>query len=294
MLVYDHHIMQTNRKIIVVAGPTASGKSDFAVELARKIDGEIISADSRQIYKGLDIGTGKITKEEMKGIPHHVLDIAEPGTPFSVAEYARLAKPILEDILSRGKTPIICGGTGQYIDALIYDQEPPKVPPNKTLREELEKKTEDELFAELAYKDPYRADTIDRYNKVRLVRALEIAHELGHVPPLAEPKLAYETEFYLMNPAREALRKRIENRLEKRLAAGMADEVKWLMAQGCSSDAMKRFGLEYVTIGKYLEGALPEDKMKEELITKSMQYAKRQETWNKKYLPIAKIIKVAA
>jgi tRNA dimethylallyltransferase len=284
--------MNESRKIIVVAGPTASGKSDFAVELALKQNGEIISADSRQVYKGLDIGTGKITGEEMKGVPHHMLDVANVGDEFSVAEYARRAKPILEDIFSRGKTPIICGGTGQYIDALIYDVTLPAVSPNQTLREELEKKDVDELYHELAAKDPYRADDVDRYNKVRLIRALEIVYELGFVPPLHIPKLLHETELYLMSPTRELLRTRIEKRLEKRLTMGMIDEVKKVQRKGFTANEMKRFGLEYEIIGKYLEGTLSEDEMKQEIITKSMQYAKRQETWNKKYLPIAKVIDV--
>lgn len=284
--------MGKSKRIIVVVGPTASGKSDFAVDLALKKNGEIISADSRQVYKGLDIGTGKITKEEMKDVPHHMLDVASIYDDFSVAEYARLARPILEDILSRGKTPIICGGTGQYIDALIYDMEVPSVPPNKKLREELEKKNVDELYAELLVKDPKRASEIDKHNKVRLVRALEIAYALGSVPPLSEPELIYDTEFYLLSPTREILRERIGKRLEKRLAQGMIDEVKWLMEKGYNSDTMKRFGLEYEIIGKFLEGTITEEDMRQEIVTKSMQYAKRQDTWNKRYLPFAKIIEV--
>lgn len=284
--------MSDKQKIIVVAGPTASGKSDFAVQLALERNGEIISADSRQVYKGLDVGTGKITQEEMKGVPHYMLDVVDVGQEFSVAEYARTAKPILEDILTRGKIPIICGGTGQYIDALIYDVELPTVPPNQKLREELEKKSIDELYTELAEKDPYRADTVDRYNKVRLIRALEIVHDLGHVPELKEPELLYDIELYLMHPTREVLRTRVEKRLEKRLSIGMVDEVKSVMKQGYTSEQMKRFGLEYEIIGKYLEGKLNEQEMNTELINKTMQYAKRQDTWNKKYLPFAKLVEV--
>ena len=280
------------RKVIVVAGPTASGKSDFSVELAIKNNGEIISADSRQVYKGLDIGTGKITQSEMKGVPHHMLDIVNINDEFSVATFKALATPILQDILARNRTPIICGGTGQYIDALIYDTETPNVGPNHELRKVLESKNEDELFADLAEKDPYRADTVDRYNKVRLIRALEIVDELGFVPPLHTPTLLYETEFYLMSPSRELLRTRIEERLKKRLDVGMIEEVKNIHEQGFDSEKMKRFGLEYESIAKYLEGKLTEEEMKQDIITKSMQYVKRQETWNKKYLPIAKLIEV--
>lgn len=284
--------MKQNPHIIVVAGPTASGKSDFAVDLALKRNGEIISADSRQVYAGLDIGTGKITQPEMKGIPHHMLDIVNINDEFSVATFKALATPILLDILARNKTPIICGGTGQYIDALIYDVETPKVGPNHELRKVLEAKNEDELFAELAEKDPYRADTVDRYNKVRLIRALEIVYELGFVPPLHTPTLLYETEFYLMSPSRELLRTRIEKRLEKRLATGMIEEVKKIHEQGFDSEKMKRFGLEYESIAKHLEGKITKEEMKQDIITKSMQYVKRQETWNKKYLSFAQIVEV--
>jgi tRNA dimethylallyltransferase len=284
--------MNENRTIIVVAGPTASGKSDFAVELALKNNGEIISADSRQVYKGLDIGTGKITHEEMKGIPHYMLDVVNVGDEFSVSEYAKRAKPILEDIFERGKTPIICGGTGQYIDALIYDVALPAVAPNETLRQQLEKKDVDELYHELAAKDPYRADAVDRYNKVRLIRALEIVHELGYVPPLHEPKLVYKTEFYLMNPSRELVRERIKKRLLARLQNGMLDECKKLLEQGVTHEELEKLGLEYRYMSRHIRGEISYEEMIEELKNKICQYAKRQDTWNKKYVPIAKLVDV--
>ncbi len=275
--------MKQNRSVIVVAGATASGKSDFAVELALKMNGEVISADSRQVYKGLDIGTGKITEEEMKGVPHHMLSVYEVGQEVSVARFARDANPIIDDIFSRGKTPIICGGTGQYIDALIFNSVLPKVAPNEKLRKELETKTTASLFEELTTLDPERAKNIDSHNRVRLIRALEIVATTGKVPTLSTPKLLYDTTIYLLKPARDVLRVRITKRLEKRLALGMLDEVKHIMSKSFQSKDMKKFGLEYVTLGRHLEGMLSEEEMKEELITKSMQYAKRQETWNKKY-----------
>ena len=177
-------------EVVVIIGPTASGKSDFAVEYALSHNGEIISADSRQLYRGLDIGTGKITREEMKGIPHHMLDVCDIGEKFSVAEYVRLALPILEDIRARGKTTIICGGTGHYVDALIYKDTFPQIPPNETLRKELEGKTTEELFEELTSCDPDRAKTIDKHNRVRLIRALEIVTSTGKpIPPLTPPIL---------------------------------------------------------------------------------------------------------
>ena len=286
------------QQILVVAGPTASGKSDFAVELARKHNGEIISADSRQIYKGLDIGTGKITKIEMMGIPHHMLDICNTEDIFSVAEYKRLALPILEDILARGKTPIVCGGTGQYIDALIFDQELPQVQPDAKLRERLEKVSTVELTAKLKALDPIRLASIDIYNRPRLIRALEIIEKLGYVPPQKVQKLRYNTTLYLMDITRELLRKRITQRLEKRLQGNMIEEVVVLYKKLQSIHGKKaslltrKFGLEYVTISKNINNEITLEKMKEEIIIKSMQYAKRQQTWNKKYLPFAKIIEI--
>lgn len=283
--------MMKKQEIIVVVGPTASGKSDFAVTLAKEINGEIISADSRQTYKGLDIGTGKITKKEMCGVPHHMLDVCNLNDTFSVAEYKRLALPILNDIISRGKIPIICGGTGQYIDSLIFDTSFPQVAPNKKLREKLEQKNTEELYGLLFKKDPRRAQEIDTHNRVRIIRALEIIESLGKVPSQKIPQLIYKTTIYLLAPTREQIRERITMRLHKRLKLGMVEEVKNTIQQGHSSEAMKKFGLEYVAIAKYLEGKITDKEMQQEIITKSMQYAKRQDTWNKKYLSEAKLIK---
>ncbi len=289
----SHELLTMNSlpSLVVIAGPTASGKSDFAVGYALTHNGEIISADSRQVYKGLDIGTGKIRKDEMKGVKHYMLDVYDIGEEVSVARFARDAAPIIQDILSRGKTPIICGGTGQYIDALIYTTSIPEVKPNKQLRDELEKKSTEELFEILQKKDRERAETIDSHNRVRLIRALEIIESLGKVPTHNTPVLLYPTTMYLLSPTRTILKERITTRLEKRLREGMIDEVRSVMKKGYTSNDMKKFGLEYVTIGKYLEGILTDEEMKKELITKSMQYAKRQETWNKKYQSFA--IKIA-
>jgi tRNA dimethylallyltransferase len=284
--------MNETPEVIVVIGPTASGKSDFAVELALKHKGEIISADSRQVYKNLDIGTGKITKEEMRGVKHHMLSVYGLDEAISVVRFREDALPIIDSIISRNKTPIICGGTGQYVDALIYETSIPNVKPNKTLRETLEKKTTEELVTLLGDKDKARLETIDIHNRVRLIRALEIINSLGQVPPQETLRLRYPTTVYLLTPSRDILRTRITRRLEKRLTEGMTDEVKTIMAKGYTSEMMKKFGLEYVTIGKYLEGTVTLEAMKEELITKSMQYAKRQQTWNKKYESLAEILDV--
>ncbi len=269
--------------IIVVIGPTASGKSDFAVDLALQHNGEIISADSRQVYKGLDIGTGKITQQEMKGIPHHMIDVCDVADVFSVARYKKIASPLIDEILARGKTPIICGGTGQYIDALIFTNTFAEVPPNSKLRAELEKKSTQELFNELLTRDKHRAEDIDHNNRVRLIRALEIIDTLGVVPRLTHPILRYNVTMYIMSPTKEQLRMRIHTRLEKRLESNMLDEARALRSRAIPDTRMTSLGLEYAWMNMYLKNEITYEVMKEKLFTAIWRYAKRQITWNKKY-----------
>src|SRR3989344_8669425 len=185
--------MIPNSKVVVILGPTATGKSALAVKLAKKLarhkwggfnGAEIISADSRQIYKGLDIGTGKITEKEMAGVPHHLLDVVTPKRRFTVVEYQTLAREKIAEIFSRGHLPIICGGTGFYISALVDGTVLPDVPPNPKLRAHLKKETSETLFNMLLKLDPRRAKTIDPKNSRRLIRAIEIVKALGKVPPL--------------------------------------------------------------------------------------------------------------
>ncbi len=279
------------KEIIVVIGPTASGKSDFTVNLALKENGEIISADSRQVFKGLDIGTGKITKEEMKGIKHHMLDVYDFNEEVSVVRFVREASTIIEDIFFRGKIPIICGGTGQYINALIFDESFPPVKPNKNLREELEKLNEEELVARLLALYPKRLSNIDTKNRRRLIRAIEIAETLGYVPEQEELKLKYKTKIYLMEKTREELRERIKIRLDKRLEQGMLDEGKKVFEMNLNDIEINRLGIEYVAMNKYFKNEITLPEMKQEIITKSCQYAKRQQTWNKKFYRDVEFIK---
>ncbi len=173
-------------RIIVIVGPTANGKSDLAVRIAKKVNGEVISADSRQVYKGLDIGTGKITKREMQGVAHHLLDVADPKKQFTVSDYVKSTNGLIRQIVNSGKTPIVCGGTGFYIDALLGDKQVPEVPPNLKLRKELENKSTEELFKILEKLDKRRAKEIDAKNPRRLIRAIEICKALGKVPPLRQ------------------------------------------------------------------------------------------------------------
>lgn len=300
------------RKIIVILGPTASGKSDLSVDLAIwlgskpisknfKIAGaEIISADSRQVYKGMDIGTGKVPKDKLKikrqkaklqdkiknsyfhrGIRHHLLDIASPRTKFDVARYKSLAEKAIEDILSRNKIPIICGGTGFYIQAIVDDIIFPEVKPNTTLRKKLEKEPLGKLLTTLKKLDSSRFKTIDRKNKRRVIRAIEITKALGKVPLIkSAPK--YQSLQIGINKSREDLQKLIEKRLLKRLSQGMIKEVKKLRADGVSWKKLIEFGLEYRYIALYLQDKMPKQEMTEQLNTAIRQYAKRQMTWFKR------------
>ncbi len=269
-------------KIIVVCGPTATGKSDKAVEIALAQSGEIISADSRQVYKGLDIGSGKITKEEMKNVPHYLIDVADPREIFSVEDFVRQGQEAITQILNKGKLPIICGGTGYYIDALVYNIHFPEVPPNEFLRKELERYSLEQLQERLEQLDPDRYETIDIKNPVRLIRAIEIAETLGKVP-LLERNSLYEIEWVYLDFSDEVLKERIYKRLINRLENGMLEEARRLHEQGLSFERMKQLGLEYRYEAMHLLGEISYEEMIEQLNTKIWQFAKRQRTWFRKY-----------
>jgi len=286
-------------KILVILGPTASGKSDLAVKLAKKFNGEIISADSRQVYKGLDIGSGKVPRDRItnsklltadysyKDVPHHLLDVASPKRVFTASQYQKLGQKAIKDILKRDKLPIICGGTGLYIDSLIYDLKFPEVPPQKELRKKLEKESAKTLFKKLEKLDPGRAKTIDRFNKRRLIRALEIVlttkkpiPELGvmtyhNTPPYDVLKIGIKKEP-------EELKKLIHKRLVKRLAQGMIKEVESLRKNGLSWKRLDDLGLEYRYISRFLRGLISKKEMSELIEKESWRYAKRQMTWFKR------------
>ena len=265
-------------KILVVLGPTATGKSDLAVELALKYKGEVISADSRQVYKGMDLGTGKITKREMKGVPHYLLDVASPKSVFTVIKFQAQAQKIIADILRRGKLPIICGGTGFYIDAVVNNIVLPNVPPNPALRKKLERKTAEALFAMLKKLDPARAKTIDSHNKVRLVRAIEIAQSLGAVPKVKTSQI-YDPLLIGLDIPDLALKERIRARLLRRLDSGMLAEVARLHRQGVSYRRLEKFGLEYRNCALLLQKKITREQLIQNLEREIWQYVKRQRTW---------------
>ena len=270
-------------KIIVILGQTATGKSDFAVEVAKKINGEIISADSRQVYKGMDLGTGKVTKKEMGGIPHFMLDVISPkNKTFSASQFQKMANKKIKEILDKKNIPIVCGGTGYYIDSLINSLPFPEVLPNKKLRRELETKDATELFGILKKIDKNRAKNIDAKNKVRLIRAIEIAQELGQVPKLKKTKKEFETiKIGLAFPDNE-LKRRIYERLIKRIKKGMIKEVEKLHESGVSWKKLESFGLEYRYVSFYLQKKMTKEEMIEKLFSAIWHFAKRQKTWWKK------------
>jgi tRNA dimethylallyltransferase len=268
-------------KIVVILGPTATGKSDLAVELARKYNGEIISADSRQVYKGLDIGSGKITLIEMKGIAHYLLDIADPKKTYSVEKFTKDGKEAIDKIIKKGKLPVICGGTGFYIDSLIFNEQFPAVKPNTKLRKDLAKKTPESLMKIISKLDPRRAKELDPRNKVRIIRAIEIAKTLGKVPRVKR-KHAYETLYIGLTTSREKLRERIHLRLLKRIDAGMIEEVKMLRENGLSWRRLHELGLEYRYVALYLRHKLTKEQMLEQLENEIVKFSKRQMTWFKR------------
>ncbi len=267
--------------VIAIIGPTASGKSKMAVELAQAIRGEVISADSRQVYRGLNLGTGKISKREMLGIPHHMLDIASPLEQFSVAQYVPMAEDAIRDTIVRSHVPIVCGGTGQYVDALLRRSPIPAVPPQAELRAELEPKSAEELFAVLQQIDPERAKTIDPKNRRRLIRAIEIVRVTGKpVPTLAPaPKEPFDVLWLGVESDPKELRTTIRKRLEERIQQGLVREVTLLHDRGMSWERMEDLGLEYRYTARHLQGRLGRDEYVKQLTDAICQYARRQRTW---------------
>ena len=258
------------KKVIVVLGQTATGKSDLAVKIAKQVNGEIISADSRQVYKNLNIGTGKISKKEMQGIPHHLLDVANVKNKFTVSECQKLAEKKIKEIISKNKIPIICGGTGFYIDAITKGTIFPEVPPNYPLRKKLAFVSDRVLLLKLQKLDPERAKTIDSKNKHRLIRAIEIAKALGKVPKIIEGSPQYKfIKIGLFLPT-EKLRKKIEKRVKKMFWMGLLNEIKKLKRAGISQKRLQELGFEY-------NNPTPEKVIKE-----TIKYAKRQMTWFKR------------
>ena len=269
-------------KLVVILGPTASGKSALAVRLAKKFSGEIISADSRQIYKGLDIGTGKITKRDMRGITHYCLDLVSPKRNFSVAEFVKSANVAIRQITSRGKTAILVGGTGLYIDAVARGIIFPEVPPNPKLRKYLSRKSTTELFRMLKSRDPERATAIDHQNPRRLIRALEIIEATDKPIPSAQKKKPYRTIFIGIQRSTKEIHKRIRSAIRRRIKRGLIKETTKLLKLGISAKRLGELGLDYPFAILVLNGSMPRRALTKKLEEANWNYAKRQMTWFRK------------
>jgi len=268
--------------IIAVAGPTASGKSALAIELAKRRNGEVISVDSRQVYRTLDIGTEKITCEEMQGIPHHLIDIRDPDDSYSAGDFVSDATRLIADMTARGKVPILAGGTHFYFDALLYGL-PSNTEINESLREELSALPTDELVRRIRTTDPRRAERLDPNNRRRLVRALEIVAEHGHVPERDARNPQYEVEWHILNPERDELRARIRTRLGKALENGLIDETRQLQLR-VGDERLNEFGLEYRIVGEYLRGERSEESLLPTLSARVWHYARHQKAWLRKLM----------
>lgn len=267
--------------VIVVLGPTAVGKTSLSIELAKQVNGEIVSADSRQVYKGLDIGSGKVTPEEMQGVPHHLLDVANPKDVYTAADFVKEGREAIADILGRGKVPIIVGGTGFYIDALVGHTALADVPPNEELRNKLHNLSLEELQTKLEELDPDTLDRMDSENPVRLMRGIEIATALGKVElKVSEP--VYDVFWIGLTLPMEDIKEKIQARLLARLDQGMLEEAKKLHREGLSFERMEELGLEYRYMARHLQNKITYDGMVETIQKESEKYVKRQMTWFKR------------
>lgn len=272
--------MKKKSKVIAIASPTATGKSKLAVELAHKINGEIVSADSRLVYKGFEIAVAKPTAEEMEGIPHYLIDVVEPEFDYSVANYVDDATIAIEAILSRGKTPIVVGGTGLYFRVLLEGYDIPRVAPNYDLRKELNELSVDELSNRLIKSDKNYVNTIKEPEKRKLVRAIEVCETLGK--PLSElslqKELPYDVEWIGINMPREEIYDRINKRVDKMVELGIVEETKQLLEKhGRIPNFTETIG--YREILPYLDGEYTLERAVELIKQHSRNYAKRQLTW---------------
>ncbi len=277
-------------KVLVVFGPTASGKSSVAIELAKLLNGEVISADSMQIYRDMDIGTAKVTTPEMQGIPHHLINVVDANQKFSVADFKKLAVEAISDILSRGKLPIICGGTGLYIDALIknisFEEEPEESELRKSLFAEHKAKGNALMHSRLAKLDPDSAAAIHENNTKRVIRALEVTIQSG-IPFSLQKERAIsnppEFDFRMFGLAheREVLYERINFRVDLMFQQGLVEEAKQFMNSHPAATSAQAIG--YKELATYFSGAQTLDEATEKIKMETRRYAKRQITWMKRY-----------
>ena len=263
-------------KLIVIEGTNASGKSGLGVELARRYHGEIVSADSRQVFRKLDLGSGKITREEMQGVPHHLIDVCDPGNFFSMADFQKLAYQAIDGILARGNTPFLVGGTGLYVDAVADGYVLSNHMPDLAYRAQLETYSTEALYQMLLEKLPNT--DVEKRNRNRVMRILEKLHDGDDVTPSKQPR--YQVLRLGVTWDRETLRKRIDERLQRRMEDGMVQEVRDVLDSGVSQEFMIKLGLEYKFITQYLNGQFASEKEMTDLLSTAIkQFAKRQMTW---------------
>ena len=279
------------KPLIVLTGPTAVGKTALSIQLARRIGGEIISADSMQVYRHMDIGTAKIRLEEMDGVPHHLIDILEPTEDFNVVRFQALARAAAEDIYSRGKIPIVAGGTGFYIQALLNDIDFTQIDENTQFREEMERLAAEQgaevLHERLRAVDPESAEAIHANNVKRVIRALEYYEQTGekisaHNEAERAKTSPYHFFYYVLNTDRTVLYERIEKRIDEMMEEGLVEEVRQLQAMGCRRDSVAMQGLGYKEILDYLDGACTLEDAIYKIKRDTRHFAKRQITWFKR------------
>lgn len=267
-------------KIVVIVGPTASGKSALAVEIAKRFGGEVVSADARQVYRGLDVGTAKITRREMRGVRHHLIDVASPRQHFSVAAFVRLADAAIADIARRGKLPIVAGGTGLYVDALLRRVNIPDVPPDAALRRTLAKRSPKALFAALKRLDPKRARSIEADNPRRLIRAIEIAKALGKVPSPRRRACPYDAILIGIALPSSVLEQRIRQRAARLKnevrRSRLRQELRSMRAQHISWKRIGELGFEYLLASRILRGETLAEPLHDAVARMDLRYVKRQ------------------
>ncbi len=276
---------EPTRRLIAVIGPTATGKTELAIRVAGELGGEAVNADSRQVYRGMDIGTAKPTAAEQARVPHHLIDIADPNEPFNLSDYLQLARDALESCWSRGAVPVLVGGTGQYIWALLEGWQVPRVPPDAELRAELEARAEREgpqaLLDELRDVDPAYAATVDASNLRRVIRALEVYQRTGR--PLSECRTRqppdWKTTVIGLTCDRQALYGRIDRRVDAMMEAGLLDEVRALNARGYGCELPAMSGIGYRQVCQHLAGALTLDEAIERIKTATHRLVRRQGAW---------------
>jgi tRNA dimethylallyltransferase len=288
-------VILVGERLVVLIGPTAVGKTKMSIELAKRLNAEIISGDSMQIYRGMDIGTAKIKPEEMEGIPHHLIDIKDPAESFSVAEFQQLVRPLIRDIAKRGKLPMIVGGTGLYIQSVIYDYRFSDAPSDEAYRRKLRRMAQEQeggemlLYEQLKEVDPESAERIHPRNMKRVIRALEVYHCTGK--PLSEwqraetRELLYDAAVVGLTMEREALYGRINERVDHMIEEGLLEEVRALYERGLR-DCQSVQAIGYKELYAYFDGELTLQEAIEQLKQNSRRYAKRQLTWFRNKMPV--------